>query len=458
VNSKKIFILLGIAALISIAAYFVLKPSESGSSLIVQVREGDFLVKVSTSGELRAKNQTDINAPAAEMREAQLYNGTKIQDLIAEGTVVKEGDFVAALDKSPLMTKLQEASVDVDKRMSELLQTKLDTALTLRDARDELLNLKSGVEEARLELEQSKFEAPAVQRQKELALERAKRSFEQKTENYQTKVAQAVTRVAIMNADLRKAQGAMDKISSLMAKMTIYAPKDGMVIYVKDWSGKKRTVNSMVSPWESKVATLPDLRDMQVVTYVNEVDIRKVQVAQQVDISLDSDPGKKLKGVVLQVANIGEQRPNQDSKVFEVVIDVLTKDTTLRPSMTTGNQIVVETYKSALYVPLEAVNNEKSASYVWKKSGVSYVKQEVLVGATNDQSALIYAGLTKDDEVYLTTPKDTAGVKLKRLESRPSKPKPFIDKSLKEKLKQHVDSAQPAKKDDKEDDGVIIIF
>lgn len=457
-NSKKIFILLGIVALISIAAYFILKPGESGSSLIVPVREGDFLVKVTTSGELKAKNQTDINAPASEMREAQMWNGTKIQDLIPEGTVVKQGDFVAALDKSPLMTKLQEASVDVDKRTSELLQTKLDTALTLRDARDELLNLKSSAEEARLELEQSKFEAPAVQRQKEIALERARRSLEQKTENYQTKVAQAVTKVAIMNADLRKAQGAMDKISSLMDKMTINAPKEGMVIYVKDWSGKKRAVNSNVSPWEPQVATLPDLRDMQVVTYVNEVDIRKVQVAQEVAISLDSDPTKKLKGVVLQVANIGEQRPNQDSKVFEVVIDVLTKDTTLRPSMTTGNQIVVETYKNAIFVPLEAVNNEKSASYVWKKSGVSYVKQEVLVGATNDQAALIYAGLTKEDEVYLTTPKDTTGIKLTRLEKRPSKPKPFIDKSLKDKLKQHVDSAQPAKKEEAEGDGEIIIF
>ncbi len=455
-SSKRIFLLLGVVALLSIAAYFIIKPGDTSSALVTPVREGDFLVKVSTTGEIKAKNQTDINAPAAEMREAQLYNGTKIQDLVAEGTVVKEGQFVASLDKSPLMTKLQEASVDVDKRMSELLQTKLDTALTLRDARDEMLNLKSAAEEAKLELEQSKFEAPAVQRQKDLALERAHRTYHQKIENYQTKVAQAVTKVAIMNADLKKAQGALDKITSLMDKMTISAPKEGMVIYVKDWSGKKRTVNSMVSPWEPKVATLPDLRDMQVVTYVNEVDIRKVQVAQEVSITLDSDPGKKLKGVVMQVANIGEQRPNQDSKVFEVVIDVLTKDSTLRPSMTTGNHIIVETYKNTLFVPLEAINNEKSYSYVWKKSGVSYTKQEVLIGATNDQSALVYAGLAKDDEVYITTPKDTAGVKITKLENKPAKPKPFIDQNLKLKLKQHIDTAKPAGKEENGEDGIII--
>ena len=36
-------------------------------------------------------------------------------------------------------------------------------------------------------------------------------------------------------------------------------------------------------------------------------------------------------GTVTQIANVGEQRPNQDSKVFEVKIEVAQADTTLRP-------------------------------------------------------------------------------------------------------------------------------
>ena len=60
-------------------------------------------------------------------------------------------------------------------------------------------------------------------------------------------------------------------------------------------------------------------------------------------IGLDSDPGKKYSGVITGIANIGEQRPNSDSKVFEVRILMNEKDTTLRPSMTTSNLIVVST-------------------------------------------------------------------------------------------------------------------
>ena len=127
-----------------------------------------------------------------------------------------------------------------------------------------------------------------------------------------------------------------------MAGFTIKAPAAGMVIYVKEWNGKKKTAGSQVSAWDPTVATLPDLTQMESVTYVNEIDVRKIAVGQPVVITLDADPTKKLTGTVTKVANVGEQRPNSDAKVFEVKVAIEQPDTTLRPGMTTGNAI--ETY------------------------------------------------------------------------------------------------------------------
>lgn len=432
----------------------------SGAVLLDDVIQGDFEVTVVTTGEIRAKHQTDIDAPGPEMREAGLWNGVKIQDLVDEGTVVKAGDFVASLDKSALMTKFQEVSLEYDKKASELKQARLDTAITLRDARDELLNLISAKEEAKLELEQSAYEAPAIQRQKQLALEKAQRNAEQKATNYKTKVEQSATKVAIIYADLQKAENSLNRVNTLMQKMEIHAPEDGMVIYVKNWNGKKKGVGSTVSPWESAVATLPDLREMQVLTYVNEVDIRKIKEGQSVKINLDAEPEKKLEGVVVQVANIGEQRPNQDSKVFEVVIDILTQDSTLRPSMTTSNVIHVETYKQGLSIPLEAVNAEKKISYVWKKEGSALIKQEVKIGAVNDMRALIYAGLEKGDKVYLTMPSDTSGEQLVSTDSSAKAPSPFIDEALRKRLDEHLrkQKEKSRKIRPSDDEGTIIII
>lgn len=446
-----IYIVIGILSIWYFSSTEVKGDSEV---LLSKAIRSDFEIAVVTTGEVRAKNQTDIDAPGPEMREAGLWNGTKIQDLVPEGTVVKAGDFVASLDKSALMTKLQEVSLEYDKKESELKQARLDTAITLRDARDELLNLKSAVTEARLEVEQSAFEAPAIQRQKELALEKAQRNLEQKTTNYSTKVEQSATKVAIIYADLQKAENGLNRVSSLMQKMEIKAPEDGMVIYVKNWNGKKKGVGSNVSPWESAVATLPDLREMQVLTYVNEVDIRKVKEGQAVKITLDAEPDKKLEGVVTQVANIGEQRPNQDSKVFEVVIDVLTQDSTLRPSMTTSNRIIIEKYKDVVSVPLEAINAEKKVSYAWVKDGGKLIKQEVKIAALNDMSALIYAGLKAEDEVYLSLPPDTIGEELVLADSSITMPKPFVNAEERKRLDAYIEKQKAEARKDRESYGM----
>jgi multidrug efflux pump subunit AcrA (membrane-fusion protein) len=138
------------------------------------------------------------------------------------------------------------------------------------------------------------------------------------------------------------------------------------------------------------------------VTYVNEVDIRKVEVGQEVIIGLDAFPEKKLSGSVIKVANVGEQRPNSDAKIFQVNIELNEKDDLLKPSMTTSNQIITKTYDSALHIPIEALfNQDDSITYVFKKSGLSTEKREVMIGASNTNEVVILAGLEEGDEVYL---------------------------------------------------------
>jgi hypothetical protein len=154
---------------------------------------------------------------------------------------------------------------------------------------------------------------------------------------------------------------------------------------------------------------------MESFTYVNEVDVRKVAVGQKVKISLDADPTKKLTGTVTQVANVGEQRPNQDSKVFEVKITIAEADTTLRPGMTTSNAIETATIPAVLSIPLEAVTSDSTASYVYKVEGRRVVKQQIVTGAMNDNEIIVKRGLATGDRVLLTVPTNAAALELVRL-------------------------------------------
>ena len=433
-NKKVILISIIVLAVVFLSWKLFFQSDElSGTDVTAKVKKGRFDVEITVTGELRAKTQTDIMAPMG-LRSARIYQ-IKINDLVPEGSMVKEGEYVATLDKTEVMNKLNEELLETQKKQSEYNQTQLDTAIQLREARDEVENFKFELKQKKLELEQSAFEAPSIKQQVQNAYEKAERTLLQKEETLLNKVAQARAKMNIVASDLTKAKNSLKKYEDLLSQLTITAPKEGMIIYAKEWNGRKRVVGSTINVWDPDVANLPDLRDMEVISYVNEVDIQKVKVGQKVKIGLDADPNKELVGKVKTVASIGEQRPNQNSKVFEVIITVLSKDDKLRPSMTTSCNILYGGDDNALTIPVEAINVSGTKSYVFKKEGGSIVRQQVYVSATNNKDANIKHGLEEGDEVILKDFSDTAGMKWNVLPDDLIKP-PVDTTETKEKEKE----------------------
>ena len=414
-KQKKWWLAGGVALLVTVVWFFTGAASEE-DTLTHLVKRGNFEISVFCSGELEAKNSVSIDGPTG-LREFGIWQ-IKIADLIPEGTVVKKGDYVAALDKTEVSTKIKDTETELDKIQSQYTQTRLDTTLTLRQARDELLNLDFELQQKKIILEQSAFEPPATIRQAKLDLEKSERSLIQARKNYKVKEAQSTAKMQEVNASLSQTQRKLENMNSILNKLTVTAPEDGMLIYERDWNGKKKTVGDMVGIWEPTVAKLPDLTKMITRTYVNEVDIQKVKTGQQVNVSLDAFPSKVLHGKVTQVANVGEQNPRSDAKVFEVVIEMLERDTLLKPSMTTGNNIIVGRVPGVLSVPLECVHHQgDSLAYVYKKTGLRFVKQEVQTAQANDNFIIIKKGVEEGNEVYLNPPTEDKEAPVQRISS-----------------------------------------
>lgn len=411
---KKRILIPGTLVVLLLALWLFNRSEATGLiDLYTAPRVGSFEVDVTTTGELRAKNSVEIKGPqgARDFR----VNNMRIQRLIPEGSIVKEGDFVAELDRSEIMGKLQDAQLDVQSAESQVIQAQLDTTLTLSQARDNLINLRFALEERQIEVDQSKYESPAVQRQAEIELDRAIRQLAQETKNYQTKVKQSEAQLREVETELQKKRNEIVKIRELMAQFTVYAPDQGMIIYRRNWDGSKITEGEQISAWSPVVAELPDFTVMESVTYVNEVDIQKIELGQLVEVGLDAVPDKILTGVVTDVANIGEQRKNYDSKVFEVVIEINESDSLLRPAMTTSNRIKIASLENALAVPLETIHAEDSLTFVYKRDGLDVVLQEVELGLVNENEAVINNGISQNDELFLSLPSDTSGIERNRL-------------------------------------------
>lgn len=388
-------------------------PKAVESSVVARVKKGPFRVIVTTSGELRARKFVQITVPP-NSQQADAYQ-MKIASIVPEGTLVKEGDVVAELDRSSIASKMAEVSLALQKAQAVYEQAMLDSTLNLGKAREDIHTMELGLEEKKLAKEQAVFEAPSVKRQVEIDFEKAERAFAQAKVDYQTRTEQAKAKMREVGADLDRQKNKLAVVQDVMSNFTIKAPAPGMVIYQKEWNGKKRTTGSQVSSWDPTVATLPDLTQMESITYINEIDVRKISVGQPATITLDSDPTKKLSGKVTSVANVGEQRPNQDAKVFEVKVMVEQADTTLRPGMTTGNGIETHLTKDALFIPLEAVASEGGVPFVYKQSGGHVEKQEVATGAMNEDEVIVTKGLEENDRVLLSPPAEKDKMSIHRL-------------------------------------------
>lgn len=397
-----IILLISAAAFILLIWYFSIPDELEGQTILTEVQQGTFVIDVTTTGELDARSSEKIQGPSPmKLRNARIWN-YRIEDIIPDGTVVDSGQWVATIDRSDLENKIKDQELDVEKLQTQFLQQQLDTTMTLRSARDELVNLTFSLEEKQIVVDQSIYEPPATQRQVQLDLEKTQRTYNQSVENYQLKLQKAVADMREVQANLSKTQNRMDEFVSLLREFKIMAPKSGMVTYKKGWDGKKIGAGSQISSWENVVATLPDLSAMNSQTYVNEIDISKVSVGQNVELEIDAFPGRNFTGEVHEVANMGEQMRNSNAKVFEVVVHINEFDSILRPSMTTKNRIITDVLDDVIFIPIECVSADDSISYVFRKGK----RHHVIPGRSNESEIIILAGLDAGDEIYLVPPKN----------------------------------------------------
>jgi len=330
-KTKKVFIIGGVVLAIgALVAFNKITSKNKVTNAFAEVERGSFEISVANSGELIAEKSVEIKGPQIGQTNQQQGGGQgnrggggmdmrrvelKIQDIVPEGTIVKEGDYIAQLDRSAYTNSLKDARDNYTTLRNAMDMKILDTAVTLTSLRDDIKNQKYTVEEAKITLAQSKFEPPATIRQAEITLDKATRALEQKQKTYALRVAQTLADINHEKTHVDRAESLVNDLTEYLAKFTITAPSDGMVIYKKEFNGAKRKAGSSLNPFDLVIATLPDLSSMISKTYVNEIEISKIKPGQKVNIKVDAFPKKAYNGTVISLANIGEVLPNSDSKM-----------------------------------------------------------------------------------------------------------------------------------------------
>jgi HlyD family secretion protein len=162
--------------------------------------------------------------------------------------------------------------------------------------------------------------------------------------------------------------------------------------------------------------TIPDLRVMQVKIQVHEADINKIKVEMVANVTMDTYAGLLLTGKITKIAAIagGANNPwngDQDVKKFDVEITLEgTTAVELKPGISAKAEILIDTRKDAVYVPLQCAFLEGGKQWCYALADDRQpARREVKPGMSNESYIEILDGLKEGERVLLYNPSVPTG-------------------------------------------------
>ena len=176
----------------------------------------------------------------------------------------------------------------------------------------------------------------------------------------------------------------------------LLSPVDGEVIVSKDYPGQTITTADVV-------AVLSDHLIVQ--AQVDETDIGKIKLGQEVNLSLDAYPQIKITGKVNHIYY--ESLIVNNVTIYQVDILPDKVPDVFRSGMSATVNIVEEAKDDVLTLPLGAVKKSKEGTFVLVGQGAGKKPEDrkVEVGISDDKNIEIISGLTADDKVLVAVQK-----------------------------------------------------
>lgn len=285
---------------------------------------------VTASGELEAIDSVQLGPPVLQNSRNQ-----KITFMAPEGDMIKAGTPVMRFDASKQQQDMQVRRADL-----ATAKQRRESVLQNDEAQAQQLNLQ--LAEARMKLDKvtRKLDASSnyVANNEIRKLRIDKQIAEDEVARCEALLAHHVNaraaRKALADAQVSRIQTDVDRLQDEIRRLTILAPKDGIVVHLSDWDGNKFAVGSQLFMGQTALA-IPSLDRMRVKAEILEVDARQVQVGQRVDIVLDARPDKRFEGRVEKLGQAFRPRSYQEpTVVFDAEISLSEVDAELmRPGM-----------------------------------------------------------------------------------------------------------------------------
>jgi len=193
-------------------------------------------------------------------------------------------------------------------------------------------------------------------------------------------------------AAVDEARAALDQARLRLEKGTLTAPTAGTVTFLGVQPGEIVSANQ-------PVIVLSNLAAPEIDVNLDETDVSRVAVGQEVQVSLDAFPGVEMTGEVTYIAPVAQTETGV--VLYPVTVRLRPTDLPVRTGMTADVSIVTVSQEDTLIVPLRAVKTEGEHAYVDRLADGQIKRVEVELGLMTDTEIEITSGLAEGDVVIV---------------------------------------------------------
>lgn len=343
----------------------------------------------------------DGREKGADVTTAKVEKGDLRLEVLATGTVVPEFEVVVKSKAGGEITSFPHNEGDVI--------NKGETIVRLDPATEQA---RTNQAEATLMAAQARLSKTSIGRKDaKTKLERAKGLYtggiisRQDLEDAEIMLEKAASDVKVSEAELAQAEEALREQRERLDDTEVKAPYAGTIL--KKYVDVGQVISSSLSSFSdgTPIFSMANLDNIYVDAMVDEVDISRIAVGSEVNVSVDSLPDKPFAAVVERVAPKGEVQ--RTVTIFKVFVRITDNDNALlKPGMTADVRILTDIRKDAVLVPSAALKLKDKAVGVYVMRAGKPVWTEVKPGATDGRVTEISSGLVPGAEV-VTSPMNT---------------------------------------------------
>lgn len=311
---------------------------------------GQIIARLDDSELLQEVALRDAEVQAAQAELEELEAGSRPEEIAQAEAVVKKAQ--SLLDELLAGSRPQEvaaAEAAVESARSEAAYQRLENERHLQLYEDKVISsqeyeiVKTAYERAEARLKEAEEQLKLVKEgPRKEAIEQARASLKEAHGHY-TLVKKGPRQETIdqARARLKKSKEALALAETQLRYATLVSPLSGVVLSENVESGE------YVSPG-TPIVTIGDLNNVWLRAYVNETELGRVKIGQQVRVKTDTYPTKLYEGHISFISSEAEFTPKNVQTeqervklVYRVKITVANPNMELKPGMPADAEIVM---------------------------------------------------------------------------------------------------------------------